>query len=252
MRRFFVQPGSIHGRDVTLGADLAHRLARVLRLKPGDRVVLASGGPVEHEVELTAVSPRSVTGVVIGERPAPPEPGLELVLYQSLIRPQRFELVLEKGTEVGVSRFVPVVSGRSQVRPERDTARLDRWRRIVTEAAEQSGRGRPPVVDPPVPLAEALASAPGLRLLPWEGGVSGARRASPLQGLGACLRAQRQRPATVSLFIGPEGGFEAEEVEAARRSGCALVSLGPRILRSETAGIVAAALVMEAVGEMGG
>ncbi len=251
MRRFFVPPGSVRGREVSLGSEIAHRLGRVLRLKQGDRVILSDGGAREYEVELTTLSGRSAVGVVVAERPAPPEPALELVLYQSLIRANRFELVLEKGTEVGVARFVPVVSGRSQVRPERDTARLDRWRRIASEAAEQSGRGRLPAVDVPVPLAGALSSAPGLRLLPWEGAV-GASLAAPLPGLGACLRAQPQRPHTVSLFIGPEGGFEPEEVEAARRAGCALVSLGPRTLRSETAGIVAAALVMHELGEMGG
>lgn len=244
MRRFFVPPGSIVGRDVALGPELAHRLGRVLRLKPGDRVLLAEGGNREHEVELTAVSARSVAGVVVGERAAPSEPSLELVLYQSLIRANRFDLVLEKGTEVGVSRFVPVASGRSQVRPEPDTARAERWRRIVTEAAEQCGRGRVPAVDAPLPLADALRAAPGLRLLPWEG--------EQVQGLGAFLRSLPQRPRTVSLFIGPEGGFEPAEVQLARRQGAALVSLGPRILRSETAGIVAAALVMHELGELGG
>ncbi len=252
MRRFFVPPGSVRGREVTLGGEIAHRLGRVLRLKPGDRVVLAEGGPREYEVELTSVSARSVVGVIVGELAAPPEPGLELVLHQSLIRAQHFELVLEKGTEVGVSRFVPVVSGRSQVRLGEDTGRAERWRRIVVEAAEQCGRGRPPAVDAPRPIEEALRESPGLRVLPWEGPAVGAVREPPLPGLGAHLRGQPERPRTVSLFIGPEGGFQAEEVQLARQAGAALVSLGPRILRSETAGIVAAVLVMEALGEMGG
>jgi len=248
MRRFFVPPGSLpaggQGREVSLGGELAHRLARVLRLAPGDRVVLADGSGREFEVELTAVSQRSVSAVVVAEAVAPPEPALELVLYQSLIRGQRFELVLEKGTELGVSRFVPLVSERSQVRPERESGRAERWRRIVLEAAEQCGRGRPPTVEPPSSLSEALAAAPGLRLLPWEG-----ERA---QGLRSLLRGPGERPAAVSLFIGPEGGFSQEEVEVARKHGAAVVTLGRRILRSETAGIVAAALVMHELGELGG
>ncbi len=247
MRRFFVAPGSLPagahpGREVSLGAGLAHRLGRVLRLKPGDRVVLAGGGR-DLEVELTAVSPRSVSAAVVAEVASPPEPAIELVLYQSLIRAQRFDLVLEKGTELGVSRFVPLVSERSQGRPERESGRIERWRRIVLEAAEQCGRGRAPEVGKPSSLAEALAGAPGLRLLPWEG-----ERA---QGLRSVLRGLSEKPAAVSLFIGPEGGFSEGEVGLARKHGAATVSLGRRILRSETAGIVAAAVVMHEVGELG-
>jgi len=252
MRRFFVAPGSVRARNVTLGAGMAHRLGRVLRLKRGDRVVLADGGRHEYEVQLTAVSPHAITGVVVGEREAPEEPAVTLVLYQSLIRANRFDLVLEKGTEIGVSRFAPVVNARSQVQlDEPSAARADRWQRLVVEAAEQSGRGRLPVVEAPLPFEEAVRQARGLRLLPWEGPVQGSSKAERLRGLGAYLRGLTERPQTVSLFIGPEGGFDPEEVRLASSEGLTLVTLGPRILRSETAGIVAAVLVMDALGEMG-
>jgi len=151
--------------------------------------------------------------------------------------------VLEKGTELGVSRFVPLVSGRAQVKTEGGSQRAERWRRIVTEAAEQCGRGRVPAVDPPLAFREAVRTAPGLRLLPWEGERS--------QGLRTYLHSVKPKPAIVSVLIGPEGGFSAEEAALAREAGCLAVSLGPRILRSETAGIVAAALVMHEFGEMG-
>ena len=249
MRRFFVPPGLLADREVNLPPELARRLATVLRLKRGERLVLADGAGRDYEVELTAVSPRAATAAVVAERPSPPEPSLELVLYQSLIRPQRFELVLEKGTELGVSRFVPLLSGRARVRTpgpagEGGSQRMQRWRRIVTEAAEQSGRGRVPAIDPPSLFEDAVRSAPGLRLLPWEGERS--------QGLRSYLRSLGDRPLAASLFIGPEGGFAEDEVRLAREAGCVPISLGPRILRSETAGIVAAALVMHELGEMGG
>ncbi len=245
MRRFFVPPGSLRARNVTLGSDLAHRLGRVLRLKRGDHVVLSEGGSREYEVQLTAVSPYAVTAVVIAERDAPAEPEVKLALYQSLIRANRFDLVLEKGTEIGVSRFVPVIAARSQVQAngETSTARADRWRRIVIEAAEQSGRGRTPAVDAPLAFEDAVRQARGIKLLPFEG--------ERTQGLGAYLRALSRRPDNVSLFIGPEGGFEDPEVDLARDQGAEILSLGTRILRSETAGIVASALVLEALGEMG-
>ncbi len=244
MRRFFVPAGTVGGREVVLPQGLARRLAKVLRLQRGDRVVLADGGGRDYEVELKELSARTASAFVVGERPSPPEPSVELVLYQSLVRPQRFELLLEKGTEIGVSRFVPLLSGRAQVRTESGSQRTQRWRRIVSEAAEQCGRGRVPAVDPPLPLKEAVRSAPGLRIMPWEGERS--------QGLRSYLRALEERPTAVSLILGPEGGFAEDEVELARGAGCVPVSLGPRILRSETAGVVAAALVMHELGEMSG
>jgi 16S rRNA (uracil1498-N3)-methyltransferase len=243
-RRFFVPPGSLRARNVTLGTDLAHRLGRVLRLKRGDRVVLSEGGVREYEVQLTGVSPFAITGVVVAEREAQPEPEVALLLYQSLIRANRFDLVLEKGTEIGVSRFVPVVAARSQVQGNGEPAgaRGERWRRIVVEAAEQTGRGRPPRIEASIPFEEAVRQARGVKIMPYEGERS--------LSLSAYLRGLTLRPKTVSLFIGPEGGFEDGEVELARESGAEIVSLGPRILRAETAAIVASALALEALGEL--
>ncbi|MDP2674269.1 MAG: RsmE family RNA methyltransferase [Dehalococcoidia bacterium] len=243
MRRFFVPPGVIEGVEVSLPPELARRLATVLRLKRGDRVLLADGRGRDFEVEITALTPRSGAATVLLERPSPPEPRVDVVLYQSLVRPQRFDLVLEKGTELGVSRFVPLISDRAQVKTEGGSQRAERWRRIVTEAAEQCGRGRVPAVDPPLAFAEAVRTAPGLRLLPWEGERS--------LGLRTYLRGVKPKLTIVCVFVGPEGGFAAEEAALAREAGCVAISLGPRILRSETAGIVAAALVMHEMGELG-
>jgi 16S rRNA (uracil1498-N3)-methyltransferase len=243
VRRFFVPADVLGGPEVSLPPELARRLATVLRLKRDDRVVLADGLGRDYEVRLTAVSARSIAASVIDDRPSPPEPPLELVLYQSIIRPQRFEMVLEKGTEIGVSRFVPLLSGRAQVKTEAGSQRAIRWQRIVTEAAEQCGRGRVPGIDGPLPFGEAIRSAPGVRLVPWE--------AERSQGLRSYLSALAETPATVSLVVGPEGGFADDEVELGREAGWVPVSLGPRILRSETAGIVAAAIVMHELGEMG-
>ena len=245
MRRFFVPPGSLRARNVTLGPDLAHRLGRVLRLKRGDHVLLSEGGARDYEVQLTGVSPYAVTAIVIAEHPAPPEPAVTLVLYQSLIRANRFDLVLEKGTEIGVSRFVPVIAARSQTQGNGEPAspRGGRWERVVIEAAEQCGRGRLPSVDPPRPFEDAVRQARGLKLLLFEG----ERRL----GISTHLRGLSRRPDVISIFIGPEGGFEDSEVALAREAGAEIVSLGPRILRSETAAIVASALVLEALGEMG-
>ena len=223
MHRFFVPPEVVARQEVSLGPELAHRLGRVLRLQPGDRVLLLDGSGREYEVEITALTAGAVQGTMVASHEGSGEPRLRLVLYPALIKGPRFDWVLEKGTEVGVSSFVPVVSSRSVVRPgEASASRLERWRRIVTEAAEQSGRSRLPPVSPPIAFTDALASAPGLRLLPWEGEDSATLRE---------VLAAEGPPEAVSLFIGPEGGFPAEEVEMARGQGTRTVSLGPRILR---------------------
>ncbi len=245
LRRFFVPPGSLRARHVTLGPELAHRLGRVLRFRVGDHVILTEGGPHEYEVQITAISGNALTANVVAEREPPPEPDVELMLYQSLIRANRFDLVLEKGTEIGVSHFVPVVSARSVVQGngEPDSARSERWRRIVVEAAEQCGRGRLPAVDQPLQFEQAIRSGTGLKLLSWEEERS--------QHLSAYVHSLRVRPRVVSLLTGPEGGLEVAEVDTAREQGWVVVSLGERIMRSETAGIVASALVLEGLGELG-
>jgi 16S rRNA (uracil1498-N3)-methyltransferase len=247
--RFFVPRDAFSGDEVRLEGDLARRLSRVLRLEAGAAVVLLDGSGLEYETRLDVVGPHGVTGTVVGRRPGRPEPRVRLVLYQSLVKGERFDWVLEKGTELGVAAFVPLLSRRNVVRAaSKRPARSERWRRVVREAAEQSGRCVLPEVLPAEGLEEALSEAADLRLLPWE--------EEKAAGLAAALR--RARPAleaverpTVAVLIGPEGGFAAEEVAVARAAGAQVVSLGRRILRSETAGIVAAAAVLYELGELG-
>jgi 16S rRNA (uracil1498-N3)-methyltransferase len=244
-RRFFVPPGTVRARHITLGPPLAHRLGRVLRLRRGDHVILAEGGPQEYEVQLTGVSGHAVTALVVAEREAPPEPGVNITLYQSLIRANRFDLVLEKGTEIGVARFVPMIAARSQVQADGEPApaRAERWQRLIIEAAEQCGRGRLPAVEAPRAFEQAVSAAPGVKLLPYEEEEG--------LGLSAYLNLLPLAPEEVSLFIGPEGGFEEAEVAFAREQGAAVVTLGSRIMRAETAAIVAVALVLNACGDLG-
>lgn len=237
LRRFFVDPALLKARNVTVEGDLAHRLARVLRYRRGDKVVLTGGGAKEYVVELKDISQFAVHGVIEGERPAPPEPSVAVVLYQSLIRNNRFDLALEKCTEIGVARFVPVVAERTQGQFDEPAAgRSERWQRIVVEAAEQCGRGKLPVIDPPLTFVEALRTARGTKIVPWE--------AERTQKLGEYLRSLSRKPETVSVFIGPEGGYDASEVEAARDAGAALVTLGRQVMRAETAAVVACGILL--------
>ncbi len=237
LRRFFVDASVLKARNVSLSGDLAHRLAKVLRYKRGDSVILAGSGENDYVVQLTAVSANAVAGLITGEQPAPHEASVEVVLYQSMIRANRFDFVLEKGTEAGVARFVPVMATRTQLQmDETGPARADRWRRLITEAAEQCGRGRLPAVEPSQSFEDAVRTAPGLKLVPWEGERE--------QRLGDYLRSLKEKPRAVSVFIGPEGGYEPSEIELAKASGAVLVTLGRRVMRAETAAIIAAGIIL--------
>ncbi|MFN8634807.1 MAG: RsmE family RNA methyltransferase [Chloroflexota bacterium] len=248
--RFFVDPALLGGDHVALSAGQAHQISRVLRLKVGDRVVLVDGQGQEYLVKLDEVRSSAVTGAVEQIRPSRPEPRLRLTLYQALVPRDRFETVLQKGTEVGIARFVPIWCERSIVPGgERiDAGRIERWRRIVTEAAEQCERGIVPEIGAPARFPEALAWAvhDGPTLVAWERERERALRT----GLELALAGRSAQQSSLALFVGPEGGFTNLEIEQARDAGALTVSLGPRILRTETAGPVLAALALYEAGEL--
>jgi 16S rRNA (uracil1498-N3)-methyltransferase len=221
-------------------------MRRVLRLRPGDRVIAFDGRGVEYTVALITLRDEDAIGVVEAETPLASEPRLRLTLYQALLPREKFEHVLQKGTEVGVSAFVPLATARSLVPGGAiDAARLERWRRILAEAAEQSGRGAVPELAPSQTLDQVLAEQDSnLMLMAWE-------REAELSLRQVLQSRERQREAgSVALLVGPEGGFTPEEARAARAAGAVTVSLGPRILRAETAGPLLSALVLYEAGEL--
>jgi 16S rRNA (uracil1498-N3)-methyltransferase len=244
-QRFFVAPGSISGDVVTFGPDLVHQLRVVLRLRPGAQVIVLDDSGIEYDVTLDRVGRDAVTGRIEARRWAKTEPRVKVTLYQSLLKSDRFEWVLQKGTELGVARFVPVFAARTVVRGGSWVEkRRDRLERIIREAAEQSARGRLPVLGPALPFGEACAdsvAAHDLSILPAV--------AADGEGLAAALPVHSQIE-RVALLVGPEGGYTPEEVALAAGQGLRVVTLGPRILRAETAGVVAPALVLYALGEM--
>ena len=179
------------------------------------------------------------------------EPGLSLTLYQALVPRERFETVLQKGTEIGISRFVPVWCERSIVPggDKIDDNRMERWRRIVTEAAEQCERGIVPEVAAPLRFGDALASAAqeGPVLVAWER----EEHRTIQSGLGTALGERGEGRLSLGLFVGPEGGFSEAEIGLAQGAGpVQTVSLGPRILRTETAGPILAALALYQAGDL--
>jgi len=188
---------------------------------------------------LAALAKQQATGRITAREPAGGEPPLPLILFQSLLKREKFEWILQKGTEIGVTRFVPLVTQRSLVQQTAvKPAKMARWRKIITEAAEQCRRGRIPRLDEPRTLPAALAMLPAdtLALIPWE-----EEQRRPLPDVGNLT------PAALALFIGPEGGFAATEVALALEHGCQSVTLGPRILRAETAALASAAVLLHKI-----
>jgi len=245
MHRFFVPQNSLHGQKVILTSQQAHQIRNVLRMGPGDHIIVLDNIGSEYTVALTKVGQQQVIGEVIYKQPAQGEPRTQITLYQSLLAREKFEWVLQKCTEVGVTRFVPMVTERSIVRRSITVTarRLSRWRRIVTEAAEQSGRGRIPQLEAPVNFGDAVSKLEGFDFC-----LIGSPQAAG-QNLRKLLRTDNTIPVAVALLIGPEGGFTKQEVQLAQANGAIPISLGRRILRTETAAVVTTGLILYELGE---
>lgn len=245
MHRFFIDPLLLRASPLALPAALLHQVRDVLRLQPGEQFILLDNSGDETLAEVTAASRAGVAARVIERRSGKAEPAVRITLCQGMIKAARFEWVLEKGTELGVTTFAPVLCQRSMSGLEdAGSAKIQRWQRIIQEAAEQCGRSRLPVLLPARPFAQALDAVPpgALAVLPWENERERALRDAIVPFASAGGR-------DIFLFIGPEGGFTAEEALAARGLGAQCVTLGPRILRAETAALAAVAVIMGEAGE---
>jgi 16S rRNA (uracil1498-N3)-methyltransferase len=228
--------GAVIGSEIRLPDGIARRLTQVLRLPAGGQITVFGEG----REFLGALQRQGARGWVrlTQELPAPADHAARLTLYQGMIRPSRFEWLIEKGTELGIAAFIPVITEHTNVRAEAiGPVRLERWRRIAIEATEQSLGRVPPAVGTPLPLAEAFQRAEGRLILASEG-LRGQGDASELRGM------RTQSGGCFALFIGPEGGFSDAEVARAQAAGARCIGLGPRVLRAETAAIVASALLL--------
>jgi 16S rRNA (uracil1498-N3)-methyltransferase len=229
------------GATLALPEDAAAHLVRVLRLQPGDACTLFNGDGNDYEARLLATGKRGADVEVVGACAVDNESAFRIVLLQGIARGEKMDWILQKATELGVAGFVPVESERSEVRLDASRAgkRLAHWRSIVGSACGQSGRARVPEVAPPQALEAALVRLPetGARyLLDPRAKESIATIAAPADG---CL-----------LAVGPEGGWSRRDREALHASGFAGLRLGPRILRTETAGIAAIAALQSRLGDL--
>lgn len=246
--RLWVDPDRLKPGRLALGGADYRYLARVLRLREGDAVTLFDGAGREARSRVARVDAAAAAiELDVGEaRPAARDPHrARVTLLIALLKGEKMDVAIQKATELGVARIVPVAAARSVVRLDgaRGATRVVRWRRIAREAARQCERADAPEVAEPVAFADALGAgaADALRLVFHEGA-----RAAPLRG---ALPAEP--PPEIVLAVGPEGGFETREIALAREAGFVAVGLGPRVLRAETAVIAGLAVLGYAVGDLG-
>ena len=246
MRRFFVEPGFLRQESGVISGELFRHISTVLRLKCGDHICLADGSGHEAEAKIAAIGKDGIH-VEIG----PPRHSSSIVdspritVCQGLPKGEKTDLILQKCTELGVARIELFQAARSVTRleDERLVKRLSRWERIVQEAARQSGREDIPAVGFSGSLAEALRSnGSSLGLLLWEGEEDKRLRE---------VLARVEKPETISVVIGPEGGLTSEETARAVDLGFIPVSLGKRILRTETAGLAVVSILQYVWGDVG-
>lgn len=246
LARFFLQTGQLDSGRVRIYGDDAHHITRVLRLRVNDKIECVNQDGKVYQVRLAKLG-SEVIGVVEGVLHSDPESPLVVTLYQGLAKGDKMDLVIQKAVELGAAEIIPFTSSYTVVKLEdkRAKARHQRWQRIALEAAKQSGRTRVPEVSELHSFPEVVNSVQGrqnegeLAVLAYE--------AEKTQG----IKALQKQPARVSVIVGPEGGFAPEEVESLKFAGAKTVTLGPRILRTETAGLVLLSIIGYRWGDLG-
>ena len=226
---------------VTLPDGADHHVAQVLRLKAGDQVVLFDGGGGEFECRLQSVTKSSVVAIPESKAQSPSESGPEIAVWHGICRGQRMDYVIQKSTELGASTIQPVFTefGIVKLDAKRARNRVEHWKKIAISAAEQSGRCQVPTISAPSPLAEMLerTDIPGTKIVFDPTGSN-------------AIEAVLSNSGPVTICTGPEGGLSERELELADQAGFHRIILGPRLLRTETAPVVALTLVQYLIGDL--
>ncbi len=245
MARFFVDPDNIKKRQAVItGPDVKH-IQKVLRLGEGDAVTLLDGRGNQYQANITGYNRDAVFCSIVSKDAAVGEPPVKVTLVQGLPKGDKMELVIQKGTELGVTRFIPLKCIRSVVKLDEKKAveRQKRWQRVALEAAKQCRRPLVPKVSVPLKWQEVIDEIPedALLIIPWEGETAASVKD---------VLANREYN-NIYIVVGPEGGFEPSEIDNAKMCGAKTVTLGPRILRTETAGLALISILMYLYGDIG-
>ncbi|MCG1012705.1 16S rRNA (uracil(1498)-N(3))-methyltransferase [Tepidanaerobacter sp. GT38] len=237
------------GEEIIISGEEAHHIGRVLRYRPGDVIRISDGKSVESLGVILDIDSRS-TKIKLKIVDKNKSKGIKpfITLLQGLPKGEKFDLIIQKSTEIGVGKIIPIITQRTvaNIPPSKLPQRKERWNKIAKEAAKQSMRINIPEVGEPLAFDAALYEIKNhqLSIIPWEQETQ--------MTLKQLLNQVNGNVTKVAVFIGPEGGFSAEEVKKAKELGAVPVSLGPRILRTETAAITLCGILMYELGDMGG
>ncbi|MDO9086619.1 MAG: 16S rRNA (uracil(1498)-N(3))-methyltransferase [Anaerolineaceae bacterium] len=241
MHRFFVEPDQIKGTRVLFSPDVSHQIVRVLRLKSEVTIIVLNNEGMQFEVKLVKLDPQQCEGEILQTQVVDTEPKIRLHLIVALAQRDKFEWILQKCCELGIHTITPMLTERSLVMKTMDFhKKQERWKRILKEAAEQSHRGRIPELRSPIHFDQALQETGGWCLIAWEN--------EQRQRLMDVFDGENSKD--IAVMVGPEGGFSEQEIQAAVLLGWKPFSMGKRILRMETAAIVACALVFQLSGDI--
>jgi 16S rRNA (uracil1498-N3)-methyltransferase len=247
MRYFFIKQSDLaDSKAVVKGSD-AHHIKNVLRLKIGDEIGLFDGTGLNYETRIVTLLPKSVEVSIIRSFPSTTESNVQITVAQALLKDRKMDLLVRQLTELGITRWIPFIAKRSVPRPDKKRlfTRTERWKKIAKEALKQCKRCCSPEIGTTVSFAEVLTlgNDSDLKIVFWE------EESKPVN---KDLQVSNSKPPEkIFILLGPEGGFTLKEVENAKASGFITASLGPRILRAETATIAACTLLQYLFGDMG-
>lgn len=249
MPRLFIFKELAINDEVTVSGEEAHHIIRVLRCRPGEVINISDGGNVESLGVISDIDTRDIKiRFKIVEQNKQKEIRPFITLLQGLPKGEKFDWILQKNTEIGVSKFIPVITERTVVNiaPSKLKRRKERWEKIIAEAAKQSMRMDIPEIDKVMTFDSGLEEIKNhqLSIIPWE--------QEKKTSLKQIIRGVNKSISRIAVFIGPEGGYSVDEVERAKKFGAVPVSLGPRILRTETAAMAVCSMIMYELGDMGG
>lgn len=247
MHKFFIDKKNISGEKLYITGDDVNHINKVLRLNAGNNILVCDGYGHEYTSKIIDINKKEIICKIIDEFDNLSEPPVMVTLFQGLPKAQKMEYIIQKSVEIGIFKIQPVITQRVVVKTDgKDiTNKLQRWRRISEEAAKQSNRGIIPEVPEPIAFEEAIEAVKSLDLsiVPYE--------KEKATGLKKILQ-YKQNVKNVGVMIGPEGGFDELEIDKCIKAGVIPVTLGPRILRTETAGIAALSMILYEIGDMGG
>jgi len=244
MPRFFVNQNEIHSNEINIKGEDVNHIKKVLRARIGDFITVCDGKGTDFEVEIKDLGADFVLTSIINSISSISEPPIDITLFQGIPKSDKMDLIIQKSIELGVTRVVPVITERTIVKigstVDAENKR-SRWQRIAMEAAKQCNRGIIPIVELPMSFSTAieLAKTSQLSIIPYENEKESSIKKYIAKGIK-----------NIAIMIGPEGGFTEEEISKANTRDIKSVTLGPRILRTETAGIAVIAVLMYELGDM--